>query len=63
MALLQDLYKVPLFNTVTPSSEGAAGATTFAHPPNGNMVIDTIFDDIPSEIVADAQWIVTVDWK
>jgi hypothetical protein len=58
MAVIQDLYKLPVFNTVTPSSEGAAGAPTFAKPPNGNAVIDTIFDDAASEIVADAQWIV-----
>jgi len=61
MAIIQDFFAFPVFNTVTPSSEGAAGATTFARPLSGSIVQSLFPADTPSEIVGDVQWIVQAD--
>ena len=64
MAIIQSSFKsFPVFNTVTASSVGAAGAVTFARPPTTNIVQSFTPADSPSEIMGDVQWLVQVDWK
>lgn len=58
--MIQDLYVFPSFNTVTPSSAGAAGATTFAKPPTGNAVNVPFPADTTVEILNDVEWIMAM---
>lgn len=58
MGFVRIFNQLPVFNTVTPSSAGAAGAPTFANPPSGSIVEAQFASSGASEIVDDVEWIV-----
>ena len=45
------------FNSVSPSSTGAAGATTFARPPTAYISQPEFVADAPSELLGDVLWL------
>lgn len=61
MGFVRVFNRLPVFNTVTPSSAGAAGAPTFARPPSGSIVETQFASSAASEIVDDVEWLMAMD--
>mgnify|MGYP001615719600 CR=1 FL=1 len=58
--MLQVFYTPVIFNLTTPSSAGAAGATTFANPGTNNIVNGQVPADATVELVNDIEWIMAM---
>lgn len=58
--MVTDFYANVVFNTVTPSSAGAIGATTLAHPASGSIVNSLFPTDATVEVYNDVEWIMAM---